>query len=823
MSAILLRLLADASLRVSVVSLLVAAILGVLRVRSSRVRHASWTAVLGAMLLMPLLPYAVPAIAIPISLPRALAPSGASFEPMAARDAGVADDATTGDASSPASAARTAPIAWASPIPTDTSSMRAPFWPFAALVLYGAGILLLSLRCVLGWRAAARIARTGREVDPVRGRVIPVPQARGLTIRESSAVLAPVTVGIFAPTILLPVAWRAWPDDKVRVILAHELAHIERRDSLVSLFAHINRCLFWFHPIAWWLERALAAHAEHASDEVVVRAVGEPRRYAEILLDIARTVREGGGRLSWHAVGIGGNGLLGQRIDRVLGADLTSDPSSLHNIVVAAGCTAAILFAVACRPQPAAPRFDANASIAQRDRTLRAELRRIELRGIDDIAGVDRDVSARRMDALEADVARNPDDLVALKELLLSYWIQPAPEKRRAHILRLIARHPDAPLAGSVEAQLFPGDLSRWFVVDAEPAQPSFPGDPRGYEQAKALWLAHARRPNAGPAVLGNAAYFFETADKPLAEEMLLRARALDPHGSWSARLGRFYATVLVGSKALASKNVMRTISVAEPRSPYGVGARKKLGESSDDELLTATGWFLARTSARPLAGFDPGVWAESCFKRALHVNPQAVLAHTELLRLRARQANDRGEPLWRVAPAFQYDHYSALPEAERFEQLPRLARDAYAAIEDIARWDDPNLRDRLDLARQQAKRYADDALVLASRYRTHPKYGTAIYLANMTLGALALRDGDQKKAVEFLRDASQAPSSEELAYSEGLVSGVHWHLAADLLARGQRDAVTTFLERMAEINIPDRADLRSAAAAIRRGETPRF
>src|SRR5436190_3032414 len=269
MSAILLRLLADASLRVSVVSLLVAAILGALRVRSSRVRHASWTAVLCAMLLMPLLPYGVPAIAIPVSLPRALAPLDAAFEPMAALDEGdaVVKGTTTGDASSPAPPARTAHVAWTSPSPSGTPSMRTAFWPLAALLLYGAGILLLSLRCWLGWRAAARIARTGREVDPVRGHPISAPRPRGLTIRESSAVLAPVTVGIFAPTILLPVTWRAWPDDKVRVILAHELAHIERRDSLVSLVAHINRCLFWFHPLAWWLERALAAHAEHASDE----------------------------------------------------------------------------------------------------------------------------------------------------------------------------------------------------------------------------------------------------------------------------------------------------------------------------------------------------------------------------------------------------------------------------------------------------------------------------------------------------------------------------------------------------------------------------
>ena len=62
---------------------------------------------------------------------------------------------------------------------------------------------------------------------------------------------------------------------------------------------------------------------------------------------------------------------------------------------------------------------------------------------------------------------------------------------------------------------------------------------------------------------------------------------------------------------------------------------------------------------------------------------------------------------------------------------------------------------------------------------------------------------------------------SEELAYSEGIVSGVHWHLARDLLKQGQRQAVLEFLDRMARTNIAERAGLRQAVTQIRRGETP--
>ena len=125
-----------------------------------------------------------------------------------------------------------------------------------------------------------------------------------------------------------------------------------------------------------------------------------------------------------------------------------------------------------------------------------------------------------------------------------------------------------------------------------------------------------------------------------------------------------------------------------------------------------------------------------------------------------------------------------------------------------------------MELSKRDAKRYAEDALALAPRYRDHPQYGTAIYLANMTLGTLALRDGETKKAVLFLRNASRASASEELAYSNGIVSSHHWHLAADLLKLGEREAVLEFLDRMSAISVANRyRAARSGDGDSRRGE----
>ncbi|HPQ14561.1 MAG TPA: M56 family metallopeptidase [Bryobacteraceae bacterium] len=74
------------------------------------------------------------------------------------------------------------------------------------------------------------------------------------------------------PRILLLVCWRGWDRAKLEVVLANEAAHVARRDWLISILARVNTAIFWFHPLAWWLERKLAVLAQDACDEAPLRA-----------------------------------------------------------------------------------------------------------------------------------------------------------------------------------------------------------------------------------------------------------------------------------------------------------------------------------------------------------------------------------------------------------------------------------------------------------------------------------------------------------------------------------------------------------------------
>jgi ABC-type amino acid transport substrate-binding protein/Zn-dependent protease with chaperone function len=334
----LYRVLLDTSFRVAVFAAIVALILMTVRVRSSSVRHAAWTTVLLVMLLMPVLPHLVPSISIPVPVPAAAIQAATKIL----------------EATPPAVAMLRSDVVPA-PIPRihhessfDRSPERRSMWPFAAIVLYCIGVLILISRTLWGWRAMSRVVR---ECKPVALEAVICPELRRINspVCESEMVAAPLTAGIIFPRIILPVTWRMWPREKLNAVLAHEFSHVRRRDTLIALLSHLNRCLFWFHPLAWWLERKLAATAELACDDDAVRTVGETKLYAEVLLDIAQAVHRRGGRLAWQGIGVNGNGFLGHRIDRLLRGDLFCETSRTRRAIVVFGCAAAVFLVVACR------------------------------------------------------------------------------------------------------------------------------------------------------------------------------------------------------------------------------------------------------------------------------------------------------------------------------------------------------------------------------------------------------------------------------------------------------------------------------------------
>ncbi len=159
-----------------------------------------------------------------------------------------------------------------------------------ALWLFGF-VAVLSYGYVRWRRVAAALRRStpiteGRELEVLR-RMEWSGSSRLPRLVSSAATLEPGVFGIFRPILWLPAGIADHLDDaELGAILAHELCHIRRRDSLTAIVHMAVEAAFWFHPLVWWLSARLTEERERACDEEVVRMGGDPHVYAESILKV---------------------------------------------------------------------------------------------------------------------------------------------------------------------------------------------------------------------------------------------------------------------------------------------------------------------------------------------------------------------------------------------------------------------------------------------------------------------------------------------------------------------------------------------------------
>ena len=98
--------------------------------------------------------------------------------------------------------------------------------------------------------------------------------------------MEPGVFGIFRPVLVWPAQLSAQLDNRhiEAIDIAHELAHVRRRDNLTALLHMLTEAVFWFHPLVWWMERQMVKEREQACDEAVVAMGGGAETYAESLL-----------------------------------------------------------------------------------------------------------------------------------------------------------------------------------------------------------------------------------------------------------------------------------------------------------------------------------------------------------------------------------------------------------------------------------------------------------------------------------------------------------------------------------------------------------
>ena len=457
-----------------------------LALRSRAMRHAIWFCVLIGMMTLPVLSLITPPLHL-FSRPAPIVASRPDFvRPGAIAALGGLRRGPTGSYSTPSSA----PPAG---VRVSTSTILGAAYLAVALALLA--------RLAFAYRRARQLAASAlpvalHDAEPIVVALsLPWPLPK---IRESDEVSTPSVIGHARPIVLLPAGWRDWPPEKLRAILAHELAHVRRSDWAITLASEINRCLFWLHPLAWWLPRHLSSLAEQACDELAVSITGDAATYAEVLLDVAS--RQPATYASGIAMARSSN--VGRRIERILDhRSFAAVPLGLLKWVAVFAC--------------AVPLLVATASLS-----LLAQSQAITIP--DPLYESPAPTPAQIAD-LERGLITNPENQAARLKLATYYLLNVMREERVRHVFWFIENHPESPLHRHNALHLSP-----------YPTPSDSVGD---YERGRLLWKRQIESHPNDAAVLLNAGRFFERSDAVAAEDLLNRVRRSEPSNPDALRL----------------------------------------------------------------------------------------------------------------------------------------------------------------------------------------------------------------------------------------------------------------------------------------------
>jgi beta-lactamase regulating signal transducer with metallopeptidase domain len=163
-----------------------------------------------------------------------------------------------------------------------------------AALLWVFGVVLLAGRILGGlWLAHSIANRASSVLNPAivaaASRLeADLKFARPTRMLESADVEAPVVLGWRSPTLILPHdATERLSADMIAALLAHEFAHIRRRDYAANILQSVVEILLFFSPLVIWISRRIREAREFCCDDAAVDRCGDRKNYVEALTSLA--------------------------------------------------------------------------------------------------------------------------------------------------------------------------------------------------------------------------------------------------------------------------------------------------------------------------------------------------------------------------------------------------------------------------------------------------------------------------------------------------------------------------------------------------------
>ncbi|PYI87084.1 MAG: hypothetical protein DME26_07255 [Verrucomicrobia bacterium] len=164
--------------------------------------------------------------------------------------------------------------------PQETVRHAARFLPIVFLVIWLAGILCFAIRMIRSTFATQRTRRESQLLTDPRLRQECEVLSRYVGLKQTPDLLnhgkvsSPQAMGLLRPAVLFP----DWFFDRfstreVQLVLAHELAHLRRRDPLWAWVRRMVNGVLFFHPLVWVAHEQAILAEEIVCDEIAVRGI----------------------------------------------------------------------------------------------------------------------------------------------------------------------------------------------------------------------------------------------------------------------------------------------------------------------------------------------------------------------------------------------------------------------------------------------------------------------------------------------------------------------------------------------------------------------
>lgn len=254
-----------------------------------RLRHLLWVTTLGLAVIVPVLPLLRSVLASRPFLPTAQSHSVASS---------VFDQQPVGNN-----------------LVLPPASIRTFFVLFLVALAWSTVRFAWSLRSTITLRREAYPVSFGIETEQLWTRCKNAFSVKEVQVLCSESINGPVTIGFARPTLLVSGEFvEKCESHDLLAALAHECAHIKRRDFQKNLLYEVGSLAVAYHPVIWFVKSQIARTREMICDDMVTEKVMERHSYAESLLRLARMIAFLAPALTSNAIGIFDGDILEERI-----------------------------------------------------------------------------------------------------------------------------------------------------------------------------------------------------------------------------------------------------------------------------------------------------------------------------------------------------------------------------------------------------------------------------------------------------------------------------------------------------------------------------